>query len=72
MQVLSCIGDSIVFKCRRTGHKVSLRALQTDQAEHVTLEIGGFRECGKSRGVFSLADAADVFAACGEVVHQGL
>ena len=72
MQVLSCIWDSLVFKCRFTGNKGSLRPLQAEQSEDMTLETGGFRECGKSRGVFSLADSADVFAARGEVVHQGV
>ena len=71
MQVPSCIEDSIVFKCRRTGNKGSLCPLESKQAEDVTLEIGGFRECGKPRGMLSLADAADVFASCGEFVHQG-
>ena len=51
--------------------QVLLSTLESEQVEDVALEIGGFRESGKPRGMLSLADSADVFASCGEFAHQG-
>ena len=52
--------------------QVFLWALEAEQSEDMALEIGGFGECDESGCGLSLADAAGVSAARGEVVHQGL
>jgi len=56
---------------RYWAHAV-LWAFESDQAEDVSVEVGGFGEYGESRGVFSLAGPERILAAGGEFFHQGL